>query len=162
MALGYLDFPGETHSHWHVLAHPGKSWHILACPGSPIKVPGYSGTSIDILHHPGDPGTCTCLKNTVLKEDGLSCIVGPHSSHSDHLSEKCHFGCKMSFLVKMSLLAFVGIFAPGPHIGHQMSLATQAWMFFVTRSCQIKSHNLQFLCSHILYFRKDMVYTFGT
>ena len=38
-----------------------------------------------------------------------------------------------------------------------LSQAARAWMFFTTRSYQIKSHNQQFLCLHILYCMKDMV-----
>ena len=33
----------------------------------------------------------------------------------------------------------------------EMSQAAHDWGVLVTRSCQIKSHNQQFLCSHILY-----------
>ena len=60
--LGYLVGPGEGPG------DPGISWHLL----------GHSGMLLD---HAGDPGACTHLENTVLKEDGLSCFLGPLSSH---------------------------------------------------------------------------------
>ena len=43
-----------------------------------------------------------------------------------------------------------------------VSQTAQGLELFVTRSCQIKSNNQQFLCSHILYFWKDIVQSVDT
>ena len=139
---------------WHTLhAHtcPGMSWHILAAPTGPW-------TLWQQFDHPGPswhhhPGAAPTLENTVLKEDGLSCIVG---SQSSHFGVNVCFGwnvMKCHFSGKNVIFGFFGNIPPGPTLAtkcHRLRMPGK----LATRSSQKKSHNYQILCSHILYCTK--------
>ena len=124
---------GTWGTFWGALARPGMSWHVLTA----------AGTSWTILDHPGVETAAPNLENTVLKGDGLSCIVGPHSSHFSEMSgnvifqQKCHIWLFWQY-------------SSWPHIGRQMSQAVRAWNASRPGVAKRKARQIS-LCSHILY-----------